>query len=99
MKKVRQIGAKTFIQCAGFVRIEPLTAGSDDYNLLDSTWVHPESYDIAKNIIKKLKLSLKQIGSPNFIQKIKDFADNADFDALGSEFGIPQERVLMKLNP
>lgn len=39
--KVPGIGAKTFEQCAGFMRIyEP-------NNILDSTCVHPESYDTA----------------------------------------------------
>lgn len=37
--KVPGIGAKTFEQCAGFMRIY------DSNNVLDSTCVHPESYD------------------------------------------------------
>ncbi|KAL1380851.1 hypothetical protein pipiens_001064, partial [Culex pipiens pipiens] len=36
--KVKFVGDKTFTQCAGFIRIEPLTAGIREYNLLDSTW-------------------------------------------------------------
>lgn len=39
-------GLKTFEQAAGFLRIP------ESKNILDNSWVHPESYDIAKEIIK-----------------------------------------------
>ena len=43
--KVPGIGAKTFEQCAGFMRIyEPK-------NVLDSTCVHPESYDVVLSLL------------------------------------------------
>lgn len=43
--KVKGLGAKTFTQCAGFLRIP------DGDNPLDNTAVHPESYDVAQNLI------------------------------------------------
>ncbi|KAL7730237.1 hypothetical protein ACLKA6_016506 [Drosophila palustris] len=45
---VRSIGEKTYVQCAGFVRIEPLSIGGKVKNPLDCTWVHPESYKLAE---------------------------------------------------
>uniref|UniRef100_A0A1A9WRX1 YqgF/RNase H-like domain-containing protein n=1 Tax=Glossina brevipalpis TaxID=37001 RepID=A0A1A9WRX1_9MUSC len=45
---VKSIGEKTFIQCSGFVRVDPRSLGGFINNLLDCTWVHPESYTIAK---------------------------------------------------
>ncbi|QNM93387.1 helix-hairpin-helix domain-containing protein [Mycoplasma sp. Pen4] len=45
VKKVKGIGAKTFEQCIGFLRIFT----SD--NFLDKTIIHPESYDLANRII------------------------------------------------
>lgn len=45
---VRTIGEKSFVQCAGFVRIEPLSVGGKLQNPLDCTWVHPESYKVAE---------------------------------------------------
>ncbi len=45
--KVKGLGAKTFTQCAGFLRIP---GGS---NPLDNTGVHPESYTIAEKILDK----------------------------------------------
>ena len=47
LKKVAKLGAKAFEQCAGFLRI------TDGDNPLDNTAVHPESYKIAKSLIKQ----------------------------------------------
>lgn len=44
--KVKGLGEKTFVQCAGFLRIP----GGD--NPLDNTGVHPESYDVAEKLLK-----------------------------------------------
>lgn len=45
--KVPKIGEKAFVQCAGFLRI-PGAA-----EVLDSTGIHPESYEIAEKVLKK----------------------------------------------
>jgi len=45
LKKVPGLGPKAFEQCAGFLKI----AESDDP--LDNTWVHPENYDAAREIL------------------------------------------------
>lgn len=44
--KVKGLGDKTYNQCAGFLRI------LEGDNPLDNTGVHPESYDIAKELLK-----------------------------------------------
>ncbi len=46
--KVAKLGPKAFEQCAGFLRIN----GGE--NAFDATAVHPESYDVAEAILKKL---------------------------------------------
>lgn len=46
--KVPKLGAKAFLQCAGFLRI------SDGSELLDNTSVHPESYEAASMLLEKL---------------------------------------------
>lgn len=53
LKKVPKLGAKAFEQCAGFLRI------IDGTEPLDNTSVHPESYEIAKLIIKETDIDLK----------------------------------------
>lgn len=47
--KVPGFGIKTFEQAAGFLRIP------ESKNFLDNSWVHPESYQIALDIIKLQK--------------------------------------------
>lgn len=53
--KVPKLGPKAFEQCAGFMRI----AGGD--NPLDSTSVHPESYEAALGLLKKLGYQTEDI--------------------------------------
>ncbi len=53
--KVDKLGPKAFVQCAGFLKIPGAK------NLLDSTSVHPESYDIANNLIKEANITEEEI--------------------------------------
>lgn len=55
--KVAKLGPKAYEQCAGFMRIQ----GGD--NPLDATSVHPESYQAAEQLLKKVGYSLKDITS------------------------------------
>nr|WP_300092285.1 Tex family protein [Sedimentibacter sp.] len=57
--KVKQLGDKAFEQCAGFMRI------SDGDNPLDRTAVHPESYEIAENLLKKLGYTIEDVRTGN----------------------------------
>lgn len=56
LKKVPKLGPKAFNQCAGFMRIE------EGKNPLDSTAVHPESYDITNRMLQVLGIDLKRLG-------------------------------------
>ena len=53
--KVSKLGAKTFEQAAGFLRIR------NGDNPLDNTGVHPESYQLIKQIATVLNVPLKEI--------------------------------------
>lgn len=55
LMKVAKMGAKTYEQCAGFLRIP------DSENLLDNSAVHPESYGIVEAMAKDLKLEVKEL--------------------------------------
>ncbi len=48
LKKIPRLGAQTYIQCAGFIRLP------DGVNPLENTPVHPESYKLAEDILKKI---------------------------------------------
>ena len=53
--KVAKLGPKAYEQCAGFLRI------SDGKEVLDSTSVHPESYDVSRILMKKIGISESDI--------------------------------------
>lgn len=91
--KVKSIGPKTYTQCSGFVRINGLSAGIKKFNLLDSTNVHPESYDTAANIIKKCALKLEDVGKPEFVEKILKYQQSVSIEKIAEKFGENSERV------
>jgi protein Tex len=49
LKKVSGMGEKTFEQCAGFLKIP------ESANPLDNSWVHPERYALASEILPLVK--------------------------------------------
>lgn len=53
--KVAKLGPKAYEQCAGFLRI------SDGKEVLDSTSVHPESYEVSRILMKKIGISESDI--------------------------------------
>lgn len=57
IKKIPKIGAKSFEQAAGFLRIE------DGIEPLDRTGIHPESYDIARQVLQILHLKEEDMGT------------------------------------
>jgi len=74
LKKVPGIGAKTFEQAAGFLRIR---GGSQP---LDSTAVHPESYVLVEQIADSLNAPIEQIiANPSLL----DGVDRSNF-SVGS---------------
>ena len=68
--KVGKLGPKAFEQCAGFLRI------NGGNNPLDATSVHPESYEAAKELLKKLGYTPEDVIAGNLAglsKKIKDY--------------------------
>jgi uncharacterized protein len=52
--KVKRLGPKAYVQCAGFLRI------ADGDEPLDATSVHPESYEACRALLKTLGLTLDE---------------------------------------
>ncbi|XP_055902138.1 S1 RNA-binding domain-containing protein 1-like isoform X2 [Eupeodes corollae] len=96
--RVKTIEKATFVQCAGFIRIDPKSAGGKLQNMLDCTWVHPESYTVAIDIIQLCNLELRDIGNSGFISAIKSFVNSNKIDVLANHFEIPAERLRIVLN-
>jgi len=55
LMKVPKMGAKTFEQCAGFLRIQ------NGENPLDNSAVHPESYSVVEQMAKDIKLNVSEL--------------------------------------
>lgn len=71
LKKVSKLGEKAYKQCAGFLRI------SNGKNPLDSTSVHPESYNVATELLNRAGVSLQELkngGIPDIKQRIGDLS-------------------------
>ncbi len=73
--KVAAMGPKTYEQAIGFLRI----LGSD--NPLDKTPIHPESYDLAEQMLKRLHLEADEIGTP----KCQLMINNCDKSKLAKD--------------
>ena len=58
--------AKVYEQAIGFLRIPEGT------NILDKTSIHPESYSIAQELLKKYNLTEEDIGTPKIKEALKD---------------------------
>lgn len=72
LKSIPKIGAKSFEQAAGFLRIE------DGTEWLDRTAIHPESYELAKKLLELLGLRITQMGS----EEAKAAVEQADVKQL-----------------
>lgn len=57
LKKVPRLGAKTYEQAIGFLRIP------ESKERFDSTGIHPESYKIAELILKEVAIGKSQLGT------------------------------------
>ena len=75
IKKKKLLSDKAYEQAIGFLRI---TEGS---NVLDSTAIHPESYDIALNLLKDLNMNISDIGTKDLIDKL----DNLKIEEYASK--------------
>ena len=78
LKKVSKLGAKTYEQCVGFLRI------LDGDNKLDMTPIHPESYKKANALLKKINLTTDYLGT----EEIKEALDKLDKTEISKELDI-----------
>lgn len=90
--KVSGIGPATFTQAAGFLKVQ---AGEDP---LDTTWIHPESYEPARKILARLSLSPADLKSAKsregtLQEKFKDLKPEPLAAEL--EIGIPTCRDIL----
>lgn len=76
--KVSKLGTKAFEQCAGFMRIR------EGKEILDSTALHPESYEVTKKLIQILGLNID-----SGLEAFKGLSKKiSDYEKLAKELDI-----------
>ena len=79
--KVPKLGAKTFEQCAGFLRI------SGGTQPLDNTAVHPEAYEAAKALLQKFGYSLEDAAAGK-LEALNEKVRKTGAETLAKELNI-----------
>lgn len=65
LKKVPKLGPKAYLNCAGFLRI------CGGKNPLDATSVHPESYEIATDLLKRAQVDVAVLAQGGIVDITK----------------------------
>lgn len=83
LKKIPRLGAKTYEQAVGFLRIP------DAKNPFDATGIHPESYELAEQILKKCDLTKEDIGT----EKCEEALSIVNIQQLSEELGVGEVTI------
>ncbi len=75
--KVAKLGPKAYEQCAGFMRIH------DGKEPLDTTGIHPESYEAARKLLKETGLTPENLLDGPSVFFIKDYKKTAQKLGIG----------------
>lgn len=78
LKKVPRLGAKTYEQAIGFLRV------LDGKQPLDKTGIHPESYNEVKKLLESLGFSTDDLGSA----ELRDALGGLDLKSVSAELSI-----------
>lgn len=76
LKSVPRLGAKSYQQAIGFLRIE------DGKNGLDRTSIHPESYPLAYQLLNDKQVAVSELGSDKCLQAFSNF----DMEAMATKY-------------
>ncbi|WP_042342471.1 Tex family protein [Bacillus timonensis] len=78
LKNIPRLGAKTYEQCIGFLRIV------DGDEPLDRTSIHPENYKEVKKLLSKFGLTSNDLGTEN----LKEAISSIVAEEIAAEMGI-----------
>lgn len=90
LKKVPKLGPKAYEQCAGFLRIP---GGKDP---LDNTGVHPESYEVAHQLLTEIGITIEDVKKGNAKIKISQTKTMAEKLGVGEPTLIDMVKELEK---
>ena len=80
--KVSKLGKSAFEQCAGFIRIY------DGDNPLEITAVHPESYKVAEELLKKEGYTKQDLMDRGKLNQIREKLSDVNIKETAKELGI-----------
>jgi uncharacterized protein len=80
--KVPKLGKVAFEQCAGFLRI------MDGTNSLETTAVHPESYDVAEKLLEKVGFEIKDLKDKEKVLQLREKLKTIKVEQVSRELNI-----------
>ncbi|MCU4841949.1 RNA-binding transcriptional accessory protein [Bacillus cereus] len=84
LKKIPRLGAKTYEQCIGFLRI------LEGANPLDRTGIHPEQYKNVELLLTSLGLSIDDVGQPQLQKRLEE----VEISKLSQETGVGEPTLV-----
>jgi uncharacterized protein len=82
LKSVTGFGEGTFVQAAGFLKIV------DGDNPLDATWIHPESYPAAEQVLNKLGAAPADLADKERLAQLAERTAQLKVDELAAEVHV-----------
>ena len=82
LREVPGFGEATFVQAAGFLKI----AAGD--NPLDATWIHPESYEVAGQVLGNLERTAADLTDKQAVAALTERTAAVDLDAMARQLGV-----------
>jgi uncharacterized protein len=79
LKSVQGFGEAAFVQAAGFLKI---ALGA---NPLDATWIHPESYDLARQTLAKLEATPEDLADGQRAAQVAERVTKLDLEELARQ--------------
>jgi len=93
LTEIPGLGEKTFEQCAGFLKIP------ESENELDNTWVHPENYALAAEILQFIKAGADPVREQRALLKEKYKVGDTTLDDIIVELKKPNRDPRENLPP
>ncbi len=81
LRDVPGLGEATFVQAAGFLKI------TDGDNPLDTTWIHPESYEAAGRVLQRLDHTPVDLADKDQAAALAKQVAELNLDELAKELG------------
>ncbi|MEX2112442.1 MAG: Tex family protein [Pirellulales bacterium] len=79
LKEVPGFGESAFVQAAGFLKID-----SGD-NPLDATWIHPESYAVAQQVLERIECTTADLADKEALARIAERAAQLELETLSAQ--------------